>query len=273
MLGLAQAGQVGVNGGDDGTLVAEVDLDLAQVLALFQQVGGVTVAQGVNVRVLFDAAGQEGQTEGALEGGAAQGFGGGGGALAGMTPGRKEQRGMTVRFPKLAQEQERALGQRDVTILIALALADVNEHALGINVADFQTQGFAQTQAAGINEDQTDPMVQGGDGGEDAAGFGGGKDDGEFELGIGADQFEFGGPDALEGFLPEQFEGADDLGGGLAGDLLDGLEVDAILAELLGGDQVGGFGMELGELAQAGEVSLFSARGDGEKRQIVGERF
>ena len=273
MLGLAQARQVGVNGGDDGTLVAEVDLDLSQVLALFQQVGGVTVAQGVNVRVLFDGAGQEGQTEGALERGAAQGFCGGGGALAGMTLGRKEQRGMTVRFPKLAQEPERALGQRDVAILIALAGADVNEPALGINVAHFQTQGFAQAQAAGINEDQTDPMVQGGDGGQDAAGFGGGEDDGEFEPGIGADQFEFGGPDAFEGFLPEQFEGADDLGGGLAGDLLDGLEVDAILAELLGGDQVGGFGMELRELAQAGEIGLSGAGSDGQEGQVIGERF
>jgi hypothetical protein len=43
-------------------------------------------------------------------------------------------------------------------------------------------------------------------------------------------------PDAVEGFLPEDLEGADGLGGSLAGDLLDGFEVDAILAELLGAD-------------------------------------
>ena len=116
-------------------------------------------------------------------------------------------------------------------------------------------------------------MIEGGNGREDATHLGGGEDDGEFELGIGADQFEFGGPDAFEGFLPEQFEGADDLGGGLAGDLLDGLEMDAILAELLGGDQVGGFGMELGELAQAGEIGLPGAGGDGQKGQVIGERF
>ena len=44
---------------------------------------GVGMAQGVNVGGLFDAAGIERQPEGALEGGAAHGFGGGGGTLGG----------------------------------------------------------------------------------------------------------------------------------------------------------------------------------------------
>jgi hypothetical protein len=116
-------------------------------------------------------------------------------------------------------------------------------------------------------------MIQGGHRRKDAAGFGGGEDDGEFELGLGADQLEFGGPDAFEGFFPEELEGADDLGGGLAGDFFDGLEVNAVLAELLGGDEVWGFGIELGELAETGVVSLSSARTDGLKRQIIGEGF
>lgn len=273
MLGLAEAGQMGIDGGDDGTLVAEVDLDLAEVLALFQQMRGVGMTQRVNVRRLFHTAGLEREAEGALQRGAAHGFSGGGGALTAVAPGGKEQRGMTMRFPEFAQEQERAPGQRDVTILIALAGTDVEEHALGVNVADLKVQAFTQTQAAGIDRDQSDAMIQGGHGGENAAGFGGGEDDGEFELGLGADQLEFGWPDAFEGFFPEELEGANDLGGGLAGDLLDDLEVDAVLAELLGGDEVWGFGMELTELAEAGVVSLSSARTDGLKRQIIGEGF
>jgi len=47
--------------------------------------------------------------------------------------------------------------------------------------------------------------------------------------------------------------------------------VDAILAKLLGGDELGGFGVELTELAQAGEVSLFGARGDGQEGEVVGK--
>jgi hypothetical protein len=271
MLGFAQAGQVGVDGGDVWTFVAEVDLDLAEVLALFEQVCGVGMTQRVDMRGLFDAAGIEGETKGALEGGAAHRLGGGAGALAGMTLGGEDQRRMTMRYPEFAQKQERALWQRDVTILIALAAPDVKEHALGINVAHFQAEPFAQTQAAGIDGDETDAMIQGGHGGENASGFGGGKDDGKFELGIGADQIEFGGPEAFEGFLPKEFEGANDLGGSLACDLLDGLEMDAILAELLGGNEIGGFGIKLGELAEAGEISLFGARADGLKSQIIGE--
>jgi hypothetical protein len=39
MLGLGQAGQMGVEGGDGGALVSHVDLDLAQVFTLLQQMG------------------------------------------------------------------------------------------------------------------------------------------------------------------------------------------------------------------------------------------
>ena len=188
-----------------------------------------------------------------------------------MTLGGEDQRGMAMGFPLLAQEQERAFGQRDVTILIALAGADVKEPAPGVNVADFQAEPFAQAQAAGIDEDQADAMIQGGNGGEDAAGFGGGKDDGEFELGIGADQIQFGGPDALEGFLPEELEGADDLGAGLAGDLLVGLEMDAILAELLGGNQFRRPDIMLTELTDTGQISLLGARAERQEREIIGK--
>ena len=79
------------------------------------------------------------------------------------------------------------------------------------------------------------------------------------------------GPGAFEGFFPEELEGADDLGGSLAGDLLFGLEMDAVLAELLGRNQIGRFGIELTELAQAGEVGLFGAGADGEELEVVGK--
>ena len=52
-----------------------------------------------------------------------------------------------------------------------------------------------------------------------------------------------------------------------------GLEMDAVLAELLGGDQVGGFAVELAELAEAGVVGLFGAGADGQELQVIGEGF
>jgi hypothetical protein len=114
-------------------------------------------------------------------------------------------------------------------------------------------------------------MIEGGDVAEDAAHLGGGEDDGQLELGVGANELDLSGPGTAEGFIPEQFDGADGLGGGLPGDLLDRLEVDEVLAQLLGGDPVGGLAEELGELADAGEVGRFGAGPDGQERQILGE--
>jgi len=74
VLGFGETGQMSVKSGDGRALVSEVDLDLAQVLALFEQVGRVGMAQGVGMGVLFDAARLEGQAEGALESGAAHRF-------------------------------------------------------------------------------------------------------------------------------------------------------------------------------------------------------
>ena len=41
VLGLAEAGQMGVKGGDGRILMAKVDLDLAEVLPLLKKVRGV----------------------------------------------------------------------------------------------------------------------------------------------------------------------------------------------------------------------------------------
>ena len=114
-------------------------------------------------------------------------------------------------------------------------------------------------------------MIQGGDLGEDAAGFGGREDDGEFGLVIGASQLEFVGPDAMEGFSPEKFDGADHLGAGLAGDLLVALEMDAILADVLGAEQVGGLAVELAQLPDTGVVGLLGAGSHGQEFEVIGE--
>jgi len=271
MLGFTETGQVRVNGRHHRALVAQIDLNLAQVLALLQQMSGIGVTQGMDMGLLGDAAGLESQTEGALQGGAAHRFGRGAGAQSIVSLGRKKQGRMAVRFPLLAQEQQGAFGQRDVAILIAFAGADVQEHALGINVTDLKPKPFGQTQAARVNGDQTDPMVQGGNRGDNAAHFRGGEHDGEFELGIGASQFQFVGPGPLQGFLPKQLDGANGLGAGLPGYFLVGLEVNAILTDVFGRKQVGGLAVKLTELAETSVIGPFGAWADGQKLQVIGE--
>ncbi len=178
---------------------------------------------------------------------------------------------MAMRFPLLTQELERAIGQGDVTIVVAFAGADVQEPASGIDVAHLQTQAFTQSQAAGVDGDEANAMIQRGHLAKDAAHFRGGEHDREFELGIGAHQFQFGRPGTFKGFFPEEFEGANDLGGSLTGDFLVGLEMDAILAELFGGDQLGGFVAELAQLANTGVIGLLGARADGQQFEVIGE--
>lgn len=49
--------------------------------------------------------------------------------------------------------------------------------------------------------------------------------------------------------------------------------MDAILANILGAELVGGFAVKLTELTDAGVISLFGAGADGQKLQVIGEGF
>ena len=153
---------MGINGGGGRIGMAEVDLDLAEVFTLLQQMSGVAVAQTVDMAGLLDAALFESQAEGALQGGAMDGFGGGSSALSVATLGREEQTGMAMGLPGLAQQLQGALRQRNVTVAVAFATADVSEHAFGVDVTDLQVESFAQAQTAGVDGDQANPMVQAG---------------------------------------------------------------------------------------------------------------
>jgi hypothetical protein len=149
----------------------------------------------------------------------------------------------------------------------------MQEHASGIDVADLKAQAFAQTQAAGVDSDEADTVVEQGNQGQDAADLGGGKDDGELELGIGASQFHFVGPGAAECLFPKELDGANGLGAGLAGDFLVGLEVNAVLADVLRGKEVRGLVVELADLAQASEIGLLGAGTNGQELEVVREGF
>lgn len=134
-----------------GAAMSEVDLELAQVFTLLQQVCGVGVAQRMDVCALGDAAGPEGNAEGALKGGAADRFFGCGSPNTAPALGGEEQSRMAMGFPLLAQKLKRALRQGDITVLVAFAAANVQEHALGIDVAHLEAQGFSQPKATRVN--------------------------------------------------------------------------------------------------------------------------
>ncbi len=178
---------------------------------------------------------------------------------------------MPVAAPELAQQFERALGQGHVTVAVAFARPDVEEHPLGIDVADFQVDGFAQAQATGVDRCQGDPMVQRGNPGDNCAHLGGREDNWQLELGCGAHKLQFRRPGPLEGFLPEELDGTQSLRGGLAGQVPLGLEMDEILAEFLGADQVGRALKVIGELAHTDPVDLLASGLERQQNQVIGK--
>ena len=272
MLGLAERGQMGVDDRGDGALMAQVDLELAQVFALLQKVRGVRMTQRMDMHALFNATGLQGEAEGALQRGAAHRLFGGRRPQAALAFGREEPARMPMGEPNLAQPLERALGQGHVAITVALPTSDVQAHAFGVDVADLEVEGFPQPQAAGIDRSQGDAMIHGLDQGEQSADFLGREDDGQLELGVGADKLQFRGPGALEGFLPEDFDGAEGLGGGLAGQATF-LEVDEIVPEFLGGEFIGRAAKVLAQLADTSPVALLGTRQQGQQSEVIAETF
>ena len=59
----------------------------------------------------------------------------------------------------------------------------------------------------------------------------------------------------------------------LPGHLFFALQEDEVLAELLGGDVLGGFMEVVGELPDAVPVGLLGALADGQELQVIGEGF
>lgn len=58
MLSFGERSEVGVESGRDDAFVAEVDLNLTKVFALFQEMSGVGMAKSVAMSILLDATGE-----------------------------------------------------------------------------------------------------------------------------------------------------------------------------------------------------------------------
>src|SRR5215213_3549632 len=125
-----------------GIFMTEIDLELTEVFAALKKMRGVRMAKRMHVGEFLNTARLERQPEAPLQSGAAHRFGGGGSALAAVTFSREQERGMAVSLPLLAEQFQGPLRQGHVAITVAFAFPDVEEHALGIDVAHLQPQSF-----------------------------------------------------------------------------------------------------------------------------------
>lgn len=141
------------------TRMPEILLNEPKIDAGFEQMCGVTVAERVDMRLLVNATLFDGAIESALETRArdwpyrriierrdmAPGAGG------------KEPERISVRRPEGAQQPKCGVGERNESILAALAV-HMDHHAGAVDVRDLQSNAFGEAKAAGVHRGETDAI-------------------------------------------------------------------------------------------------------------------
>jgi hypothetical protein len=119
-----------------------------------------------------DASSQTRFEKRALDTGTAHGSSGGGSLLVILAGGGKQEAGMAVSFPVLAEQEQGLHGQGQDAIAGAFAAMDVEHEARAIDIASFQMQGLMQAQPATVDGGEIDLVVKGVGGLEDSVHLG-----------------------------------------------------------------------------------------------------
>jgi hypothetical protein len=238
--------------------MAHVSLDDPEVDPGFEKMGGIGVAEGVNGDALFsDSCSDLGPTEGALD--AALGHGRWS-VLCSITvsaQGWEEEAGVAVGHPIAAEQTESGRWERDVAIFGALSSVDMDHHAGGIDIGDFEVETFVKSQAAGIDGGKIGIVLEGFDLGKNGSDFFNAKNGRESSLILGSEDSE-DVPVSLEDVFVEEAYAAIADPHGIGRPVIDVFAVEEVVLEFLLGDQVGGFAIELGEHANGAGVGLLS---------------
>jgi hypothetical protein len=150
----------------------------------------------------------------------------------------KEQHGIALLLPVLAQQRERSFRQGDVTVFGALAVADVNHLPGAVDVGDAQIGSFLQTQAAGVDGAETNFVTRQSDVTENLTHLCEAEDDGQLLLRRRTHDAE-DGPATVERLFVEESDPADGDGHRVAGVVFDVLEMEEVLPQFFLADQLG----------------------------------
>ncbi len=164
---------------------------------------------------------------------------------------------MAVGDPIAAEQTESGLGERDVAILGALSTVDMDHHASGIDIGDFEVEAFMKSEAAGIDGGEIGVILGGMDLGKNGSDFFAAEDGGEATFGLGTQDTE-DVPVTLEDVFEKEANAAIADAHGIGGPVIDVLAVEKIILKFLFGDQIGGFVVELAEHADGAGVGLLS---------------
>jgi hypothetical protein len=238
--------------------MAHVSLDDPQVDAGFEKMGGIRVAEGVNGDSFFlDSSSNLGATESALD----TTFGHGKLSIfcssAGSAQGGEEETRMVMGPPIASEQGEGRLGDRDVAILGALSPVNMDHHAGGVDIGDFEVETFVKSQATGVDGREIDVVLESLDLGKNTSDFIDVENGGKASFGLGTEDSE-DVPVALEDVFVEEANPAIADAHGIGRPVINVFALEEIVLEFLLGDEIRGFAIELGEHADGAGIGLLS---------------
>jgi hypothetical protein len=175
-------------------------------------------------------------------------------------PGRKQPWGAGTQDAKVgAEDFQQAWGEHGVTVFTALAMLDAQEHALAVDIGDFEGDGFGDAESSSLAGQQHGAVLNAGDMVQKALDFVGGEDHGEFFFQADAREI-VALPRQLQGDQVKELDGGDEGVDGLRRELALLGEIELVLAD--GFEvQFGGVAMEV--LGEFGDIMDIAALGSG----------
>jgi hypothetical protein len=169
---LPLVGEVEIDHGGFQLGMPHVSLDDAEVHTGFQEMCGIGVTEGVHGDILFeDPCLGLGMAEGALNTALGHGRESFSSSFMVSAKSGKEQERMVMSAPIAAQQVQGRDRERDVAILGTLATVDVDHHAGGVDVGDFEVKTFMKPQAQGVDSGEIGIVVERFHGRQDASDF------------------------------------------------------------------------------------------------------
>ena len=172
--------------------------------------------------------------------------------------GGEEEAWMTVGYPVAAEQVEGGLGERHIAIFGALPTVDMDHHAGGVDIGDFEMESFVKPQAAGVYGGKVGMVLEGFDAGQNVSDFFHAENGRESSFSLGSEDSE-NVPVALEDVLVEEAYPAIADTHRIGRPLISVFPLEEIVLKLLLANEIGRLAVELDEHAQGTGIGLLRA--------------
>lgn len=257
-LELSQFGQMGINGGCFRSGMAEVLLDLSEIDAVFQKIGGIGMSQSVDGGFFMDTTLMKGSAESILNVAERHRMIGRTAMDATAAAGRKDPDGIAMELPAFAEAQEGFCRQSNAAMFSAFGRAEVNVSAGAVDIGNAQMCAFLESQSAGVNRLKANAVEEDTYMLKNLTNLLEGQNNREF-------LFQFGANDAQDVPLPVQrlfkaeLDSAQSDGNGGPRPLSVAIETDEVVSHLFFSDLIGRFAAVLFQHSYRSQIGLDGA--------------